>query len=107
MCTCVSREVVRTNELPEDDTSCVEICRSSLFVIYTIIVTDFYVHSSVEFKILKCIFDFQLEFQFENECSYLRRVVANLKLLVSNTTCLQGTPRGRNLNSKTIFLTCL
>ena len=32
---------------------CVETCRSSLFVISTIIVTDFYVHSLVELKIMK------------------------------------------------------
>ena len=38
-------------ELPEDDTSCVETCRSSLFVIYAIIVTDIYVYSLVELKI--------------------------------------------------------
>ena len=36
-----------------DDTSCVETCRSSLFVISTIIVTDIYVHSLVELKIIK------------------------------------------------------
>ena len=36
---------------PEDDTSCVEKCRSSLYVISTIIVTDIYVHSLVELKI--------------------------------------------------------
>ena len=44
--------LARTNELPEDDTSCVETCRSSLFVISTIIVTDSYVHSLVQFKII-------------------------------------------------------
>ena len=43
----------RTNELPEDDTSCVETCQSSLFVISTVIVTDIYVHSLVEIKIKK------------------------------------------------------
>ena len=45
--------VARTNELPEGDTSCVETCRSSLFVISTIIVTDIYVHSLVELQIIK------------------------------------------------------
>ena len=45
--------LARTNELPEDDTSCVETCRSSLFVISTIIVIDIYVHSLVELKIIK------------------------------------------------------
>ena len=35
------------------DTSCVETCRSSLFVISTIIVTDIYVHSLVELKTIK------------------------------------------------------
>ena len=39
--------------VPEDDTSCVETCRSSLFVISTIIVKDIYVHSLVELKIIK------------------------------------------------------
>ena len=39
--------LARTNELPEDDTSCVETCRNSLFVISTIIVTDIHVHSLV------------------------------------------------------------
>ena len=34
-----------------DDTSCVETCRISLFVISTIIVIDIYVHSLVELKI--------------------------------------------------------
>ena len=52
--------------------------------------------SRVSRKALKCIFDFHLKFQFENEYSFLRmvlrRVIANLKLLASNTTCLQGTP---------------
>ena len=45
--------LARTSELPEDDTSCVKTCRSSLFVISTIIVTDIYVHSLVELKIKK------------------------------------------------------
>ena len=45
--------LARTNELPENDTSCVETCRSSLFVISTIIVTDIYVHSLVELEIIK------------------------------------------------------
>ena len=39
--------------LHQDDISCVETCRSSLFVISTIIVTDIYVHSLVELKIKK------------------------------------------------------
>ena len=41
------------SNIPEDDTSCVETCRSSLFVISTVIVTDIYVHSLVELKIIK------------------------------------------------------
>ena len=39
------------NNLPEDDTSCVETCRISLFVISTVIVIGIYVHSLVELKI--------------------------------------------------------
>ena len=42
--------LARTNELPEDDTLCVETCRSSLFVISKIILPDIYVHSLVELK---------------------------------------------------------
>ena len=45
--------LARTNELPDDDTSCVETCRSSLFVISTIIVIGIYVRSLVELKIIK------------------------------------------------------
>ena len=45
--------LARINQLPEGDTSCVEICRSSLFVISTIIVTDIHVHSLVELKVIK------------------------------------------------------
>ena len=49
--------LTRTNELPEDDTSCVETCRSSLFVISAVIIIDIYVHSLVELKIKKPILD--------------------------------------------------
>ena len=49
----ITYECTENNELPEDDTSCVETCRSSLFVISIIIITDIYVHSLVELKIKK------------------------------------------------------
>ena len=41
------------NKVPEDDTSFVETCRTSLFVTSTIFVTDIYVHSLEELKIFK------------------------------------------------------
>jgi hypothetical protein len=59
-------------ELPEDDTKCVETCRSSLFVISTIIVKDIYVRSLVEFKIIK------------------RCTVPLLRLLKWNIVCTYG-----------------
>ena len=66
------------NELLEVDTSCVETCRSSLFVIPAIIVTDIYVHSLVELKILE-----ENRLIFESDAGKLHFKALNVRFILT------------------------